>query len=97
MKDATAGNTSKASKAKCGTDWHKLRQMSDTDIHASIAAAPDAQPTNEDFWKNAKIVLPSRKEVVAMRLDADLLAWFRQQRGYQTRMNAILRSYMKAA
>jgi uncharacterized protein (DUF4415 family) len=34
--------------------------------------------------------------VVTMRLDADLLAWFRQQRGYQTRINAILRAYMKA-
>jgi len=31
-----------------------------------------------------------------MRLDADLLAWFRQQRGYQPRINAILRAYMKA-
>jgi uncharacterized protein (DUF4415 family) len=31
-----------------------------------------------------------------MRLDADLLAWFRQERGYQTRINAILRAYMKA-
>jgi uncharacterized protein (DUF4415 family) len=31
-----------------------------------------------------------------MRLDADLLAWFRKQRGYQTRINAILRTYMKA-
>ena len=33
---------------------------------------------------------------MTMRLDADLLAWFRQQRGYQTRINAILRAYMKA-
>jgi uncharacterized protein (DUF4415 family) len=41
-------------------------------------------------------VLPRRKEVVTMRLDADLLAWFRQQRGYQTRINAILRAYMNA-
>ena len=31
-----------------------------------------------------------------MRLDADLLAWFRRERGYQTRINAILRAYMKA-
>jgi uncharacterized protein (DUF4415 family) len=31
-----------------------------------------------------------------MRLDADLLRWFRQQRGYQTRINAILRAYMHA-
>jgi uncharacterized protein (DUF4415 family) len=31
-----------------------------------------------------------------MRIDADLLAWFRRQRGYQTRINAILRAYMNA-
>ncbi len=96
MKDATTGKTSKTSKAKRGTDWHKLRQMSAAEIHAGLEADPDAHPTDEDFWKDAKIVLPSRKEVVTMRLDADLLEWFRQQRGYQTRINAILRSYMKA-
>jgi len=70
--------------------------MSDAEIHAGIEADPDAHPTDEDFWKEAKVVLPRRKEVVTMRLDADLLAWFRQQRGYQTRINAILRSYMQA-
>src|SRR2546422_4243983 len=96
MKDAPTGKTSKASKAKRGTDWRKLRRMSDAEIHAGIEADPDAHPTDEAFWHNAKVVLPSRKEVVTMRLDADLLAWFRQQRGYQTRINAILRSYMKA-
>jgi uncharacterized protein (DUF4415 family) len=96
MKDDTTGKTSKASKAKHGTDWKKLRRRSDAEIHAGIEADPDAHTTDEDFWKDAKIVLPSRKEVVTMRLDADLLAWFRQQPGYQTRINAILRSYMKA-
>lgn len=94
MKDATTGKTLKVSKAKRGTDWEALRQMSDAEIHTRIEADPDAHPTDDDFWKDAKIVLPSKKEVVTMRLDADLLAWFRQQRGYQTRINAILRSYM---
>jgi uncharacterized protein (DUF4415 family) len=96
MNDASTGKTSKASKAKHGTNWDALRRMSDADIHAGLEADPDAHPTDEDFWKDAKIVLPARKEVVTMRLDADLLEWFRQQRGYQTRINAILRSYMKA-
>ena len=96
MKDDTTGNTSKASKAKRGTDWRKPRQMSDAEIHARIVADPDAHPTDDEFWKTAEVVLPHRKEVVTMRLDADLLAWFRQQRGYQTRINAILRSYMNA-
>jgi uncharacterized protein (DUF4415 family) len=96
MKDATTGKTSKASKARRGTDWEALRRMSDVDIHAGIVADPDAHPTDERFWQDAKIVLPHRKEVVTMRLDVDVLAWFRQQRGYQTRINAILRAYMKA-
>jgi uncharacterized protein (DUF4415 family) len=52
--------------------------------------------TNEEFWKNATVVLPRPKAAVTIRLDADLLDWFRRQKGYQTRINAILRAYMKA-
>src|SRR5215510_4788864 len=84
MNDDTTGKTSNASKVKRGTDWERLRRMSDAELHAGIEADPDAHPTDEEFWKEAKIVLPTRKEVVTMRLDADLLEWFRQQRGYQT-------------
>jgi uncharacterized protein (DUF4415 family) len=40
--------------------------------------------------------MPTPKEVVTIRIDADLLRWFRQHRGYQTRINAILRAYMHA-
>ena len=70
--------------------------MNDADIRKGITADPDAQATDESFWKDAKVVWPTRKQVVTMRLDADLLRWFRQQRGYQTRINAILRAYMAA-
>ena len=70
--------------------------MSDDDIRAGIELDPDVKPTDEAFWIGAKVVLPIRKEVVTIRLDADLLEWFRQKRGYQTRINAILRTYMKA-
>jgi uncharacterized protein (DUF4415 family) len=93
MKGATSGKTSKA---KRGTDWDRLRHMSDADIRKSIELNSDVAPTDEEFWKDAKVVLPRRKAVVTMRLDADLLEWFRQRRGYQTRINAILRAYMKA-
>ncbi len=79
-----------------GTNWTKLRNLSPTAIHDGIQSDPDARSTDAAFWKDAKIVLPTRKTVVTMRLDADLLEWFRQQRGYQTRINAILRAYMKA-
>jgi len=61
----------------------------------------DAQPgppLPEDFWKHAKVVYPeSPKEQVTVRFDADILEWFKEQgRGYQTRMNAVLRSYYEA-
>ena len=70
--------------------------MSGADIRNGIDADPDARATDEAFWRDAKVVWPTPKEIVTMRLDADLLRWFRQQRGYQTRINAILRAYMAA-
>jgi uncharacterized protein (DUF4415 family) len=42
------------------------------------------------------VVWPRPKETVTIRLDAGLLDWLRRARGYQTRINAILRAYMKA-
>jgi uncharacterized protein (DUF4415 family) len=96
MKDATTGKTSRSKRHTGVTDWNRLRGMSNAAIRTGIEADPDAHPTDDAFWKDAMVVLPTRKTVVTMRLDADLLEWFRQQRGYQTRINAILRSYMKA-
>lgn len=94
MKD---GNTGKVSKAKrTATNWSKLGRTTDSEIRRAIDSDPDVRPTDEEFWRQAKVVWPTRKTIVTMRLDADLLAWFRQQRGYQTRINAILRAYMKA-
>ncbi len=91
----STGKTSKA-KRRAGTDWDKLGGMSAAQIRRGITSDPEVHATDEAFWKDAKVVWPTRKAVVTMRLDADLLAWFRQRRGYQTRINAILRSYMKA-
>ncbi len=78
------------------TDWDRLRRRSAASIRKGIASDPGAHATDEAFWKNATVVMPAPKEIVTMRLDADLLRWFRQHPGYQTRINAILRAYMKA-
>jgi len=93
--DVITGKTSKTKRTPA-TDWDKLRQVSPAQIRSGIASDSDVHPTDEEFWKDAKVVWRTRKTIVTMRLDADLLAWFRQQRGYQTRINAILRAYMKA-
>ena len=70
--------------------------MSDATIRKGIESDPEAHATDEAFWKHAKVVLPTPKTIVTMRLDSDLLQWFRQHPGYQTRINAILRAYMQA-
>ncbi len=78
------------------TDWRRLRSLTNEEIHAAIIDDPDGKPTDEEFWRDARVVMPRQKETVTMRLDADLLEWFRSERGYQTRINAILRAYMNA-
>lgn len=94
MKDATTGRASK--RRETGTDWEALNRLSAADIRAGIDGDPDARATDENFWRDAKVVLPKPKRPVTLRLDADLLEWFRRESGYQTRINAILRAYMDA-
>ena len=59
---------------------------------------PVGPSLGKDFWKDAKIVYPGpSKEAVKIRYDRDMLKWFKAQgRGYQTGMNAVLRSYYEA-
>ena len=97
MKDVTTGRPLKKRKPMTSaSDWEALRGMNAAEIRAGIEDDPDAQATDEAFWKKATLVMPKPKQTITMRLDEDLLQWFRQQRGYQTRINAILRAYMDA-
>ncbi|MGQ0676007.1 MAG: BrnA antitoxin family protein [Rhodospirillales bacterium] len=73
--------------------------MSEADIRRAAAADPDAGMTPDAWWKHARIVVPAAtgKESVTIRLDRDLLAWFRKQgRGYQTKINAVLRAFVES-
>ncbi|MGH6932269.1 MAG: BrnA antitoxin family protein [Dongiaceae bacterium] len=79
------------------TDWAAVDHMTDKEIARRAAGDPDMRLTPPAFWRNARLVLPTDagKEVVTLRLDRDLLKWFKGRgRGYQTRINAILRAYM---
>ena len=83
--------------AKGGTtDWKRLGSLSDKEIRRGVETDPEARPTDANFWKKAKVTLPLPKQTVTIRLDADLLGWLRRQEGYQTRINAVLRTYMEA-
>ena len=92
MKERPTGKHS----ARRGTDWTRLRSLSDRQIQKGIVGDPDVHPTDAAFWKGARVVMPQAKRTVTIRLDADLLAWLRREKGYQTRINAVLRSYMEA-
>lgn len=78
-------------KSKSRTDWKKIDAMKDKDIDLS-----DIPELDDDFFKNATLVLPKPKAVVTLRVDADVLEWFRAQgKGYQTLMNAILKGWVE--
>ena len=57
----------------------------------------DIPETDENFWKNAKLVMPANKSRISIRLDQEVLEWFKSLgKGYQTKINAVLKSYMDA-
>lgn len=79
------------------TDWDRLDRMTEAELEAAIATDPDWKDIPKDWYKNAIPVPPAPKQLLSLRLDADIIAWFRAQGpGYQTRMNAVLRTYMAA-
>jgi uncharacterized protein (DUF4415 family) len=80
------------------TDWARVEVLSDEEIEQAIAEDADAAPPlDAAFWETAKIELPTNKVLVSLRLDPDILAWFKAQgRGYQSKINAVLRAYVKA-
>ncbi|WP_333825546.1 BrnA antitoxin family protein [Pinisolibacter sp.] len=79
------------------TDWVRLRAMSDEAIEAAATADAENPPADDDHWAHATVGLPPAKVPVNAKFDADVVAWFKAQgRGYQTRMNAVLRRYMEA-
>ncbi len=72
------------------TDWKRLAEMEDKDIDTS-----DIPELSDAFFKEAEVKVPP-KQPVTLRLDADVLMWFKAQgRGYQTRINKLLRRYME--
>ena len=82
---------------KAKTDRRRVDAMSEAELAAAAAADPDTLPTYAAFWKTAKLVMPERKVPVSLRLDRDVVDWFKSHgRGYQSRINAVLRSYMNA-
>ena len=77
------------------SDWARAAALTSEEIEAQVAADPDEAGMVVD-WDHLTIELPKPKADLHMRIDSDVLDYFRSQgKGYQTRINAVLRSYVE--
>jgi uncharacterized protein (DUF4415 family) len=75
-------------------DLARLRRTTDAEI--ARTSPPELRALPEDFWQGARVVTPVTKQAISLRLDEDVLEWFRATGPkYQTRINAVLRSYVE--
>lgn len=79
-----------------GTDWQRVDRMRDEDIDFSdLPEVPPEAFARALVRKGLKPV--ARKSQITLRIDADVLDWFRAKgTGYQSQMNAVLKAYKEA-
>jgi uncharacterized protein (DUF4415 family) len=79
------------------SDWARADAMTDEEINAAVASDPDEAGLDEEWMKNAIITRPNQKQRVFTHLDAYVVNYFKRDgRGYQARMNAVLKAYVDA-
>jgi uncharacterized protein (DUF4415 family) len=59
--------------------------------------APESESLGAEFWRSARVVMPGSKTSVHLRLDSDVVEWFKANgKGHLSRMNAVLRAYVES-
>ena len=80
---------------KSETDWKRIDAMKDEDI--DLSETPEVTPemfARGVLRRNFQPI--PRKKQLTLRIDSDVVEWYKKQgRGYQTKINALLRAYMK--
>jgi len=78
------------------TNWAKAALITRAQLEKSVATDPDEGAMTID-WENSAVEMPEPKVVLNMRVDRRVLDYFRKTgRGYQTRINAVLRAFVEA-
>jgi uncharacterized protein (DUF4415 family) len=81
-----------AKRKSTSSDLKRLDKMTDEDINYS-----DIPPLDDSFFTRETVTLPKKKDSVTLRIDHDVLEYFKHQgKGYQTLINAILKTYAHA-
>ena len=84
------------SRSRSRTDWDYLDRVTDAEIEAAMARDPAWADLKDVDWSEAVLVVPPKKKAISIRVDEDVLDYFKKEgAGYQRRMNAVLRSYMQ--
>jgi uncharacterized protein (DUF4415 family) len=85
----------KISKGEDRTDWSKIDKMTGPQLKAAIRADAD-DVRGEPDWTQAVAGIPALKDHINIRIDHDVLEWFRSNgKGYQTLMNNVLRAFVQ--
>jgi uncharacterized protein (DUF4415 family) len=88
LKDVKAGKTL--------TDWARVDALTDEDITEAMRTDPDWAEFMDVDWSKATIVYPVKKAAISIRLDNDVITYFKKGgKGYQGRINAVLRHFMQ--
>lgn len=78
------------------TNWRKANAVTAKKLEASMKSDPD-ELAGEPDWTQAVAGLPSPKDHINIRIDHDVLQWFKSHgKGYQTLMNNVLRAFVKS-
>ena len=78
------------------TDWARVDALTEADIAKAVADDPDWEGFKDIDWSDAVLVMPPKKKAISIRVDEDVLDFFKKEGdGYQRRINAVLRSYMQ--
>lgn len=94
-KDESFTIASRDDRRRGRTDWAAVDALTDKEIEEAVRNDPDAVPLDID-WSKAVLVIPPKKKAISIRVDEDVLDYFKKEgAGYQRRMNAVLRSYMQ--
>lgn len=80
------------------TDWDRLSELTDEEIEKAVRDDPDTVLLDEDWIQKARFVVPrAEKKRITIRLDEDIIDHFKRGgKGYQSRINAVLRAYVLA-
>ena len=96
--DVTRIRSEELDQIESRTDRERVRELSDEEIEQAVRKDPDTELLDEEWFQKAKLVVPTAEKTrITIRLDEDIVEYFKREgKGYQSRINAVLKAYVLA-